>query len=367
MTKAAKNRILFVLGDGVYPYRTGGMEIFNYYLIESLSKSFSVSYFANKPMNVAQATWGESYGLKPSKILFPLQLFIYCLFHRVDNVVFSFSSAHWIVWYLYTLIVRGLHLNSIAVIHYGDSTPLNHKRQYKSFFKAQKAVVAVSEDIKRNYDKEYQMDCKVIYPLVPFKEMTSSKEVLRKKYDVPVDVNVICMVGSLKKMKNPDTLLSAIANFSKEQLEKYKPFAVFAGDGNMKEELAIIAKENNIENRVRFLGSIPKETVNEIFALSDIYLIASDFEGTSVSLLEAMFNKMPIVISKAHGLVDMIEDEVDGLAFEMRNNDALKECIMRYLDDESLRSRLSGSAYRKYCRKYSYSDVVSSYKDLLSK
>lgn len=367
MNSTKTNRILFVLGDGIYPYRTGGMEIFNYYLIESLSKSFSVSYFGNKPMNVAQAKWVRSYGFKPSKILFPLQLFIYCLFHKTDKIVFSFSSAHWIIWYLYSLTVRVLHLSSIAVIHYGDSTPQDHKQQYMSFFKAQKAVVAVSEDIKHNYDKVYQLDCKVIYPLVPFKETTFSKEVFRKKYDVPADANVICMVGSLKKMKNPDTLLNAIISFSKEQLEKYRPFALFAGDGNMREELVVIARENDIEDRVRFLGSIPKETVNEIFALSDIYVIASDFEGTSVSLLEAMFNKKPVIISNAPGLVDMIEDGIDGLAFETRNEKELKKCIIRYFDDESLRNKLTESVYKKYCKKYSYSEVVSSYMELLLK
>ena len=359
-----KHRILFVLGSGIYPYRIGGMEIFNYYLIESLSDKFQISYFGNRPINDERTKLVKSYGLKPRKILLPLQLFLYCLFHRDDIIVFSYSSAPWIEWYLYSIIVRILHLDSIAVIHYGNTTPQNHKRQHKSFFSVQKKVIAVSEDIKRNYDKEYQLDCKVIYPLVPFKETSVSKENLRKKYNVPADANVICMVGSLKKMKNPDTLLKAVAGFSKEQLERYRPFIVFAGDGNMREELAAIAKENNIEDRVRFFGTIPKETVNEVFALSDIYLIASDFEGTSVSLLEAMFNKMPIIISRAPGLVDMIADGIDGLSYETVNCSDLKKCILRYLDDDSLRRRLSDSAYEKYRIKYSYDDMVSTYSAL---
>lgn len=46
------DRIHFVLGAGTYPHITGGMEVFNYYLIQSLKDKFNISYTANHRLDI---------------------------------------------------------------------------------------------------------------------------------------------------------------------------------------------------------------------------------------------------------------------------------------------------------------------------
>lgn len=82
---------------------------------------------------------------------------------------------------------------------------------------------------------------------------------------------------------------------------------------------------NNLSERVRFLGIIPNDKVCDIFSLTDIYIIASDFEGTSISLLEAMFNAKPIIASNVPGLNDMIFSGENGLLFEHNSCAELKK------------------------------------------
>lgn len=362
-----KNNVLFLLNDGTYPHKTGGMEVFNYYLIKSLKERMDVRDYGSHPLDF-QGTKHYSYrSIRPTKYLLPLQLFVHFLLHPSErNILVSFSSAHAIFWYLTALVIKFFGIKSTAVIHYGKDVPKDHPDYYRYFFKVQRHVVAVSEDIKKNYDAAFGTDCKVIYPLVPFVDAIEGKEYYRKKYDIPVDALVISMVGTVKGMKNPDTLIDTLAAMTNEEHTRIKPFAVFAGGGPMIEELKQRAEEKGIGSCVKFLGQLPKEDVGEIMALADIYLIASDFEGTSVSLLEAMYNKKKIIISRAPGLTDMITEGKDGLAFETRNAAELKDCIIDIARNPQQAEARAEAAFTTYKARYDYKMVVDAYEELLS-
>lgn len=359
-------KLHFVLNKGVYPYRVGGMEIFNYYLIKSLKDEYDISYTSCKPLDLDGLDYNKCRdGIQT--IFFPLQLLIYLLRHKKLNmVIFSFSRMNWLIWYQYYLICKFLKKKYFVVIHLGDIPPKGHDRCYKIFLKHAKKVVAVSEGIKTNYDTKYGLNCKVIYPLVPFPESNLNRADLRQKYKINKDVNVICMIGSLKEMKNPDTILNALSLFTIEEKKVYKPYIIYAGNGVMIETLKQLVEEYQLKDSVSFLGNIPKEDVCEILKLADIYLIASDYEGTSVSLLEAMYNKKVIIASRAPGIINTIVENEECLMFEPRNAAVLKQCVIKVLSDEKLRINLSHNSYMHFLNDYDYRKVISSYKMIFS-
>ena len=207
-------KILFSIGDGIYPYRVGGMEVFNYYLIKNLRNRFCIYYAASKKFDFDNVRiLKTSSKIKPIKITFPLQLFFILLCHpSIKCAVFSYSASHWIIWKLNTLICQLLRTRYVVVIHHGKEPPTEKQKAYFNFFHHAKKVIAVSPDIKKNFDRQFQLNCNVIYPLVPFEESASSKQELRQQYGIPQDAKVICMVGTIKQMKNPDTVIKAGAN-----------------------------------------------------------------------------------------------------------------------------------------------------------
>ena len=355
-------KLLFSLGNGIYPYKVGGMEIFNYYLIKALKNKFDVHYTSTRELDIKGSIWEKTLSIKHIKFFSPLQVLVKLLFKPgIKKVVLSYSAAHWLVWYLYTCINTILKREYYIIIHYGDEAPKGNYNVYKNFFKNAKKVIAVSEDIKRNYDKLYNINCEVLYPLVPFKECTTDKATLRHKYNIPINAFLITMVGSVKDMKNPDTLVKAISLFNREELERFNIHIAYAGTGNMIKTLKDIAQNNDLADRVHFLGFVPKETVNEVFKMSDAYTIASDFEGTSVSLLEAMYNKIPILASNAPGINDMVKDNYSALMFEIKNENELKKQIQIILKDNTVTKIISTNAYNDFISKYRYEDMIDRY------
>ena len=357
-----KQKLHFIIGRGIYPNRVGGMEVFNYYFIKALKEKFNLSYQATIPYNFDGAKWYRTYTVKPTKLFSPLQVLFHLLFHpSVKKVVISFSEAHWLIWYLYTKIATLLRRDYYAIIHFGKSTPTEKFNVYKKFFEKAKRVIAVSHDIKKNYDKKYGINCDVQFPLVPFTEYNGTKEELCKIYNIPEDAKIVCMVGSIKEMKHPETILDAVSMFSSEEIAQHNPHIVYAGSGNMVQALKEKTKEYGIEERVHFLGFVPKEEVNKIFRMSHAYIIASDFEGTSVSLLEAMFNKKPIIASNAPGINDMVSNGESGLLFKTGNAKEVKEHLIAYFTQPALVEKLSDGAYKVFDSKYSYSNMIESY------
>lgn len=359
--------VFFMIGSGVYPEVVGGMEVFNYYLIEGLAEmGCKVSYLSTSEYAHKKGHHLKYWKLRPTKYLAPLQLFICLLFHpSFKKVVISYSSAHWVLWYLYMASVRLLHREYIVVAHYGDKPPQSKYKVYSRFFSKASTVVVVSDDIKKNYDSFFGIDCKVIYPLVPFSKSEKAKSDIRLEYDIPTDACVISMVGSIKPMKNPDTILRALASFSEEEIVRYNPYVVYAGKGESVGELKGLAQQLGLSDRVKFLGFVPKEKVNEIMKLSDLYLIASDFEGTSVSLTEAMFNGLPILASRAPGIVNTVNENTDCLMFETKNVRELKEKLILLLSNSALRAELSNQVVKSFEAKYDFQRTLDAYCSIL--
>jgi len=357
-----KKKILFLLGGGVYPYVVGGMEIFNYFLIRELRNWFDVSVFAEKDFDYDGVNRIESWRIRPEKIFKPLQLLFYRIFHRDDIiVVICFAEAHWLIWFLYGLVIRVTRTKSVAIIHHGGIIPRGNFFALKSFFRAMNCVVAVSKEIKNNYDNAFGVECVEIPPLVPFDKSSLSKFQCRIKYGIPQDASVICMVGGIKSLKNPDTLVDAMAAMTDEEICIYNPYALYAGSGDMEKELVSKARELGLYDRIVFLGNVPKNEVKDVMKSSDVYLISSDSEGTSISLLEAMFNGMPIIASKAPGISDMVRNNVDCLMFDVKNHMQLKNCILKIFSSKNLSDKLSVCAADHYNKLYLYEDMLNSY------
>jgi glycosyltransferase involved in cell wall biosynthesis len=71
---------------------------------------------------------------------------------------------------------------------------------------------------------------------------------------------------------------------------------LIAGDGSEKENLERKVKNLNVNSSVTFLGRVPHEGMPDLLSRADIYVSTSLYDGTSVSLLEAMVaGSFPVV------------------------------------------------------------------------
>jgi glycosyltransferase involved in cell wall biosynthesis len=201
-------------------------------------------------------------------------------------------------------------------------------------------------------------------PLIPFLLSDLSKSDARKKFNIDNQAIVILQVGSLKKLKHPETTIQALAELSGNKGISPNTMLLFAGDGPQRPELEEMVENLGISNQVKFLGNVARNEIKDVYKLADYYVIASDFEGTPLSMLEAMANKTPVLASNAPGINAIIEHNKNGLLFTIGNGKELAANLKRLLTDDDLAARLATNAKHTLIDSYDHGKMLNRYRKM---
>jgi glycosyltransferase involved in cell wall biosynthesis len=163
-------------------------------------------------------------------------------------------------------------------------------------------------------------------------------------------------VGRLVKQKRFDRLLRAVGTLDGVH-------AVIAGDGYQRTELGALADSLGIAQRVHFTGH--REDVGVVHSALDVYVVASDQEGMSSGMLEAMAAGVPVVSTDVSGAREALEaDPRSGIVVE-RSAEALARAIDTLRDDPVARSAFAAAAATVARRRYGFDRMVDDWESVL--
>ena len=146
--------------------------------------------------------------------------------------------------------------------------------------------------------------------------------------------------GRLEPNKNNETLIRALA-----QVHNPKVKMVFCGDGPDMEKLKHLAEELRISDQTIFLGN--RSDMKEIYLAVDALAMASFREGLSRTIMEAMTNGLPCVVSKIRGNVDLIEDGVEGYLCSPSDVNGYAAAFSNLAENAELRQQMGNENLRK--------------------
>jgi glycosyltransferase involved in cell wall biosynthesis len=170
----------------------------------------------------------------------------------------------------------------------------------------------------------------------------------RVEVRLPADAVVLMYVGRLGPEKNLATLLDAFSHAA-----THAPQAVLAlvGDGPQAAALRERARQLNLNERVRFLGTHPNDRVPSLLSCADAFVTASITEGHPMTIIEALAAGRPAIGFDVPGIRETIVDGDNGLLAPV-DPAALGERMAQMVTDAELRARLSGGA-RQSSQQYS--------------
>lgn len=152
---------------------------------------------------------------------------------------------------------------------------------------------------------------------------------------------VVVSVGRLSPQKAPEDLLEAIARL----VRRYPLMCLLLlGDGELRPRLATQIHQRGLEGHVRLLGE--RSDVADILHASDLYAMASRWEGVGRALTEAMVCGLPVVATAVNGVPELVRHGETGLLVPPRDPAALAAAIARLADNAALARRLGASARR---------------------
>ena len=121
---------------------------------------------------------------------------------------------------------------------------------------------------------------------------------------------------------------------------------------------------SSVNSNVVFLGKLSTEQVINSLFKSKIFVLVSDYEGLSFSLLQAMACGLPAIVSNIQGNTDIIVDNQDGLVVNLQENFALAQSIQGLVNDPEKLQKFGNSALNKVRNEYSQVKQISKMVDL---
>ena len=361
-------KILFVLPQ-IYPYYTGGAEIFHYHLLVQLSKEYKVGYIGFDDVKIENINFHKINKVKPWRIFTQLQIIIRLVMHKseYDIIHMAYCQGSWVHWFYYPILKRIFKIKYGFTIHDPSLYKWKTKRIFEKLFNHANFIVAVSERLKEGYELRCKQNIKYLPPLIPLHHYLEDKSKLLNDFGYNLNDKIFLFAGSLKISKRPLVIIDAILDIGKDYFIKNNIKFIFVGTGIQVEEIQKKISDNNLNNIVKLAGRIKQENINLYYKLSSYYIIPSEHEGKSMSLIEAMFNKLPIIASDAPGINDIIKNEINGLLFELDNPKELGLQIIKIIEDKDLSDRISTQAYSNYLTQFQYLNMYNAYIELYKK
>lgn len=157
------------------------------------------------------------------------------------------------------------------------------------------------------------------------------------KYAKEKKKSVITYFGRLKKYKSVDHLLQAFAIIK----DKVNAELHILGTGNFREELEKLSRELKIDDRIYFSGYISEEQKIEYLSQSYCAVNTSMKEGWGITNIEANACGTPVISANVPGLKDSVKDGLSGMLYEYGNIEHLANLLLKIINDNDLRYRLS--------------------------
>ena len=223
---------------------------------------------------------------------------------------------------------------------------------------------ACSHFVKKSYQKRLNLSdsqIKVIYNGIDptFLECAANEpRKIRLDLEIPENGFVYITVGRIDALKNQTLLLRALPQVLDSVPQAY---LVIIGAGPLEKDLKELANTLRISQKVRFLGK--RKDVGACLEMADVFAFPTLLEGHPLALVEAMFKKLPSVVSNIEVLREVLTDNETGLFFDANEPDALAAAMIKLHRQPELRERLSEQALRDAERRFHIRLISSEWED----
>lgn len=237
-----------------------------------------------------------------------------------------------------SIFARWIYKLPVKLVHTRRQTPMSVGGLQSWFYtKGTDQIIAVSNGVKDALVKKGipAKHITVIYNGTPKEKYQSiddnQVEQLRIKYNIPESNRVI---GCISRLKKHIQVVEALALID-EPITAF--FLGFTAERLGIEAVEIARKKHTLH----FLGLVDPKEALAYYKLFNLYILPSEAEGLSQTLLEAMYMGNPVLATRAHWNLDIIREEENGILFENENPQDLAIQIEKVFGDKKLSETLS--------------------------
>jgi len=166
-------------------------------------------------------------------------------------------------------------------------------------------------------------------------------------------------VARLSPQKNHALLLKA---FAQGPASDPKAHLVLVGEGTLRRQLEEQAQNLGVAGQIHFLGL--RTDISDVLSAMDVFVLSSDYEGSPLSVVEAMASGLPIVSTAAGGVPELFDNGKEGFIVQPGDVRGLSDAIALLLKDREARRSFGIAAARRAKENFDLSRMVRAYEEL---
>jgi glycosyltransferase involved in cell wall biosynthesis len=169
----------------------------------------------------------------------------------------------------------------------------------------------------------------------------------RAELGIPADALVAGTIGRLDHAKDP---LSAIGMLAPILEEEPRGWAVFVGDGPLRERVRRAVAGGAAGERIVLPGR--RADARALAAAFDLFFLCSRWEGFPLAVVEAMAAGLPVVAYDVAGVREAVADGVNGYLVAPADRDGWRARVGALLRDDATRRRMGQTGRRRAEREF---------------
>jgi N-acetyl-alpha-D-glucosaminyl L-malate synthase BshA len=289
--------------------------------------------------------------------------------HDLDLLHVHYAIPHASAAYMAKQIVKqktGRSIPVITTLHGTDITLVGKDKMYEPVvtfsINESDAITAVSQNLKDETFKNFAItkDIDVIHNFVDVTRFNKKPIDAFRKVIAPNGEKILMHASNFRKVKRIDDVITIFANVRKAMPAKL----LMVGDGPERHAAEEQARTLGIEEDIRFLGK--QEQMEDILAVSDMFLLPSEYESFGLAALEAMAARDVVISTNAGGLAEINIQGVTGFMANVGDTKAMSDFAIDLLRDEERLGTMKEAAYQQACL-FDISKIIPVYEKLYSR
>lgn len=165
---------------------------------------------------------------------------------------------------------------------------------------------------------------------------------IHKEFNIDRSKMLIANISAIAPHKDYETFLLTVRDVSVVRNDCH---FLIVGDGSLESETQKLAKALKLDDRVTFTGF--RKDIADLFRELTLFLITSDNEGLGTTVIDALYNRIPVVATRAGGIPELVINEKQGYLCDIGDYRCLAAKINYLLDSEKLRAEMAENAFQR--------------------
>jgi len=259
-------------------------------------------------------------------------------------------------------VVTTLHGTDITIVGIDDTfAPV-----VKFSIDQSDGVTAVSKFLKSETKEKLGItnDIRVIYNFIDFERFKKLDKDHFKKAIAPDGEKIIAHTSNFRKVKRAEDVILAF-----EKIYKKIPCKLLMiGDGPERSKLQNLCRQIGLCDEIRFLGK--QNAVEELLAISDLFMLPSGNESFGLAALEAMACQIPVISTNVGGIPEVNTHGETGFMCNVGDIQAMADHAIELLSNDELHHKFCSNALAR-AREFDIDQILpqyeSYYEDVISK